>query len=429
MRVKAPETILVTTPATTPASSRTSPPLAEPALRDRSAGPASGAVELTLHPCGLEEFLQAHWDSEPLLIPRADEGRFDGVLSREDLERLVCENGIRMPAFRLVKDGKPLSRADYTEDISWSPGGFTGTARVREVASEFAGGATLVLQGLNLHWRPAALYCRELEKAMGCPVQANAYLTPASAQGFSVHHDVHDVFVLQVSGTKRWRWYEPVLELPLQSQRWSQGFGDPGEPVADEVLRPGDTLYLPRGWPHEAFTSDSDSLHLTIGLHPPRRLDALKDALDRAAAEDVELRRALGSSGELPGDLLERVASRLGADEVRAAARRRFVSTRRPVLSGQLQSARAAERIGIDDRFERRNTVIFECEETARGVSLRFEGRELSFPSQAREAMLDICSRDRAFTPHELTGTLDEAGRLVLVRRLVREGFLEPSAA
>ena len=177
------------------------------------------------------------------------------------------------------------------------------------------------------HWPPAARYCRALEAALGCAAQANAYLTPPSARGFAVHHDVHDVFVLQVFETKRWRWHEPVLQAPLKSQRWSAELGDLGEPVADEVLHPGDTLYLPRGWPHEAFTSDTESLHLTIGLHSPTRVDALRAALERCAADDSELRRTLAPNGSLPPDLLERVAARLTPEEVRRTARRRFVSS------------------------------------------------------------------------------------------------------
>lgn len=82
----------------------------------------------------------------------------------------MCETGIRMPAFRLVKDGGPLPAADYTEEIAWRPGRFDGLARVDRVAAEYAAGATIVLQALHLHWHPAALYCRGLEQRLGFPV-------------------------------------------------------------------------------------------------------------------------------------------------------------------------------------------------------------------------------------------------------------------
>nr|MBA3748370.1 cupin [Solirubrobacterales bacterium] len=183
------------------------------------------ALELTLDPVGREQF-DACRERGPLIVERDEAGRFDTLLCDRDVEHLVCETAIRSPGLRLVKDGAQLPLSGYTTDVSWRPGSFSATAVVDRVAEEHAAGATIVLQALHLHWHPAALYCRGLEIALGCPVQANAYCTPASAQGFAVHHDTHDVFVLQVSGRKRWRIYEPVHELPLKDQRWSSANAD-----------------------------------------------------------------------------------------------------------------------------------------------------------------------------------------------------------
>ena len=373
--------------------------------------PQPDAVALTLDPVGLGEFLDGHWERRPLTVARGETGRFDGILSAADVERLVCETGIRMPAFRLVKDGGPLPAADYTEEIPWRPERFDGLARVDRVAAEYAAGATIVLQALHLHWHPAALYCRGLEQRLGFPVQANAYATPGTARGFSVHHDTHDVFVLQVSGSKRWRIYPPVLELPLGHQRWS---GEAGEPVEELTLRAGDTLYLPRGWPHEAVALQDDSLHLTIGLHPPRRLDALRAALDECG-DDVEFRRGL--EGGVPAELVGRVADRLSPEAVARRARRRFVDTRRPILGDQLTQARAAAGLRLDDVVEPRSTVIADLE----GATLRFEGKEIRFPECAREALAALAAGPQR--PCDLRG-LDDESRLVVVRRLIREGYL-----
>jgi hypothetical protein len=327
-----------------------------------------------------------------------------------------------MPAFRLVADGAPLPAAEYTESITWRPGSFDGLARVDRVAAAHDAGATIVLQALHLHWHAAALYCRGLERELSFPVQANAYATPAAAQGFAVHHDTHDVFVLQVAGTKRWRIYEPVVELPLGTQRWSPDLGDPGSPVEELTLQPGDTLYLPRGWPHEAVAQEDDTLHLTIGLHPPTRLDALRAALD-ACGDDPEFRRGIDAGGALPDALVERLGARLDPEEVARRARRRFVDTRRPILDGQLNCMRAAATLRPDDLVERRATVIADLEDT----TLRFEGKEVRFPAVAREALSAIMAADGPFTAADLPPTLDLDGRLVLVRRLMREGFLRPA--
>jgi lysine-specific demethylase/histidyl-hydroxylase NO66 len=405
----------VTTPATTAASPE---PVSAP-----SASPEADALALTLAPVGASEFLADHWERQPLLVARDDPERFRHVLAPADVEKLVCETRIRAPGFRLVKEGAQLPLAGYTEDIAWRPGSFTGTPVVERVAEELARGATLVLQALHLHWPAAALYCRSLEAALGCPVQANAYLTPATSRGFAVHHDTHDVFVLQVSGRKSWRVYEPVLELPLKQQRWSPRLGDPGPPIDEFTLEAGQTLYLPRGWPHEATTSEDESLHLTIGLHPTTRMDALRMALD-SCADDPEFRRSLAADGTLPEDLLERLAARLEPGEVARRARRRFVAGRRPVLHDQLSQVRDLDGLAATDPVERRPTVIAELEEAGDATVLVFEGKEIRFPPKAAPAVRVAGRIGQPFRAADLPGPLDEAGRLVLVRRLVREGFL-----
>ena len=381
---------------------------------------------LTLSPVSLEAFLADYWEQQPLHLPRGEPGRFDEILSIGDAERLVCATGIRVPAFRLAKDGAQIPLGTYTHDIPWRPGRFSGIARPERVAEEYARGATIILQALHLHWHRAAVYCRALEAALGWPVQANAYLTPATAQGFAVHHDTHDVFVLQVSGRKRWRLYQPAMELPLSAHRWSPEDNGVGEPVDALTLEAGDTLFIPRGWPHEAVAAEVDSLHLTIGLHPPTVRDALREALDVCAAEDVEFRRSLDPEGALPGRLLDRFAKQLGPEDVARRARRRFVVSRRPILDEQLASLRALELLQPRDLVVRRPTVIADLELSEAGALLRFEGKEVIFPRQARAAVSAVYNAEAPFSAAELPGPVDDAGRLVIVRRLVREGFLRP---
>jgi hypothetical protein len=281
-----------------------------------------------------------------------------------------------------------------------------------------------VLQGLHLNWAPLARFCRALEAELGHPVQANSYYTPRRSQGFAVHHDTHDVFVLQVAGEKHWRVYEPLLELPLKHQRYSAALGEHGPPVLELTLRPGDTLYLPRGWLHDALTSDTDSLHVTVGVNLHTWVDALRAALDECE-DDVEFRRSVPDDGTMEADLLERLADRLGADDVAGRARARFVGSRRPVLDGQLEELRTLDSLGVETPVERRPTVIADLD----GTTLSFEGKHVSFPEHAREELEAAFAAEGPFTAAGLAGRLDEESRLVLVRRLIREGFLRRSAA
>ncbi len=339
------------------------------------------------------------------------------------MERLVCSGALRYPEFRLVKAGAQLDVREYTVDLPWRPVAFTGSEDVERVLAEFEGGATIVLQGLHLRWPPLQRFCRALDRSFRHPVQANAYATPRRSQGLGVHHDTHDVFVLQVSGTKRWLVYEPVFELPLSHQRYSPELGGPGPCVEDLTLRPGDTLYLPRGWLHEALTSESDSLHLTIGVNVYTWLDAFKAALEECA-EERAFRRGVRDEGASDDDLVARLAARLSPDAVARRMRERFVRGRRPIRDGQLTQLRGLEALAPETPVERRETVIADLREEADFVRLTFEGKEIVFPSFVREELEFALIASEPFRPLDVPGDLDNESRLVLVRRLVREGFL-----
>ena len=382
--------------------------------------PSRAALARCLDPVDAEAFLAEHWEQRPLVVPRDEPGRFDDLLSEADVERLVCSTAIRYPGFRLVRDGSQIPVGAYTSEVSWRPP-FTGTADVPRVVAEWEAGATIVLQALHVNWHPLAVFCRLLEDALGRGVQANSYSTPSGSQGFDVHHDTHDVLVLQVAGEKRWKLYDPLLELPLKHQRYSSSLGDSGAPTDDFVLRAGDTLYLPRGWLHEAETSATDSLHLTIGIAAHTWLDAARGAL--AALEDEPGFRPDVARGEAAG-LEAALTAQLDPETVERRRRRRFVETRRPIREDGLSQLRALERLDGATMLERRATVIADLEESNGIVTLVFEGKEIGFPAHAAPGVHACFDAEGPFRAADLPGDLDADGRLVLVRRLVREGFL-----
>jgi len=156
-----------------------------------------------------------------------------------------------------------------------------------------------------------------LESEFGCMVGSNAYFTPKNSQGFAPHYDDVDVFILQLEGYKRWRVYAPFNKretLPRASSRdySEREVEEIGEgPLMDVALGPGDVLYLPRGWIHQAETvsrpsrflpksKDDHSLHLTVSAMQnwcwADFLEMLMpEALESAASSDrnVSLREGL----------------------------------------------------------------------------------------------------------------------------------------
>ena len=341
-----------------------------------------------------------------------------------EVERRVAAGGLRHPGFRVVKEGATIRLGDYAEDIPWTPTSFSGTARVERVAAEFDGGATIVLQALQHQHQPLARFCRDLERELGHPAQANAYYTPQSAQGFKVHHDTHDVFCMQVEGEKRWLVYAPVLELPLKHQKYTDAMGEPGEPILDVTMHAGDTLYLPRGWLHQAMTSHAPSLHLTVGINVATWRDAVRAALDEAAEEEVVFRRGVSEDAVAPEELLVALAARLTPEAVAARQRRSFVEGRRPIREDAFDQLRALEDLDRETQLERRETVIADYEPDGEEARLSFEGRTLRLPARIAAELEFLLEADDPFTADDLPGRLDGESRLVLLRRLVREGFL-----
>jgi len=389
----------------------------------------AGALETLVGDAG--RFAKEHWGSAPL--HRRAAGHFAGLLDLGDVDHLVTESLLRLPGVRLVRDGTPVLSSAYTRTIRVGSRPVDGVVRPEAVLREFAGGATIVLNALHRQWGPVARLCRDLELELTHPVQANAYITPATSQGFAVHHDTHDVFVLQTHGSKRWRVYEPIVELAGKEQRWSEELGDPGEPTLEADLRPGDVLYIPRGFPHDAVAREEVSVHVTVGILTKTWLDVWRTVMERAP-DHAPFREALpvGFARD-PAALASEMAARLpelvvwveetAGPEVAEAFVRAFWQGRRPVLDGQLLQVAGLARTGPESRFRRRPGV-FEVRLEGEEAVASLGSHELRMPAFAAPALRKVAEADETVRPADLPG-LDEGSALVLLRRLVREGAVE----
>jgi bifunctional lysine-specific demethylase and histidyl-hydroxylase NO66 len=383
-------------------------------------------------------FAEEHWGRAPLLRSGPAD-RFGDLLTLRDVDHLVTGTLLRQPAFRLVKDGKPLDPKTYTQTIRIGGAPVERTARQDRVLDHFGDGATIVLQALHRQWPPVATLCRELELELTHPVQANAYVTPATSQGFSVHHDTHDVFVIQTHGHKEWRVYPPLVELAGKEQPWSRDLGDPGRPVLETELSPGDCLYIPRGFPHDAVAREEVSIHVTIGILSYTWVDLWRRVL-RELAEDVRFREALpvGFAGD-PRAVAEEIGVRAkdlqawieekATPEAAEAFAERFWRTRRAVLPGGLAQLEQARRLGANARFRRRPGSVFRVSVEGDEATVVLGFRVLRMPSFAEPALRFVAERSGPFGMGDLPEGLDPESRLVLLRRLVREGALEVEGA
>jgi bifunctional lysine-specific demethylase and histidyl-hydroxylase NO66 len=363
-----------------------------------------------------QTFLAKIWASR-VHIHRADPSALVGLLTFDDVDQLLTGTAIRTPAVRIARDGTVLPSSAYTRPATLAGQPLTGLLDPRKVFDLFEDGATIVLQGLHRYWQPLGALVADLELALGHPCQANAYLTPPGSQGFAVHEDTHDVFVFQTHGSKVWE---------VHTGRESGG------EVETVVLEPGVSMYLPTGTPHAARAQDTASVHVTIGINQVTWRDVLERALAGALDHDGDRHLPAGYLDD-PGLLADGLADRLGslADALRDldpaavadAEVRRFLTGRTLWQRGGLGDRLAAGDLTDHTLLHRRPG--HPCVLVPEGDRLRvlLGDRELVVPGRLAAA-LDVVRRAGELQPADLGELLDEQSRLVLCRRLVREGLL-----
>jgi hypothetical protein len=135
-------------------------------------------------------------------------------------------------------------------------------------------GATLILGDVHSLDEKVGHLAASLSSELGEPVRINLYFSQPSHQGFNRHYDTHDVFILQLDGYKGWKLFDCPVNFPLFDQKEHQT-------IAPEIsrlecrLEPGDVLYIPRGYWHEAVAQTEPSLHLTVGIYVRTGVDFL----------------------------------------------------------------------------------------------------------------------------------------------------------
>ena len=363
---------------------------------------------------------------------------FADLFSQAAADELLSRRGLRTPFIRVAKGGAVIDPARYTR-----PGG-VGAMVGDQVADDrilelFLDGHTIVLQGLHRLWPPIIDFAGALTTDLGHPVQVNAYITPPSSTGFSAHYDVHDVFVLQIAGEKRWRIHPPVQVDPLRDEPWTDRATAVAqraseEPCLEAVLRPGDALYLPRGYLHAAETLvDGSSIHLTVGVHPVTR-HAVLEALTALVADEPQLRSSLplGIDVSDPAQIEADVAATADAlvsglrtvtpAQVGDRLAARVVPGNRPAPIAPLAQAEAAGRLDETTVLEVRPHMRHAVRHEGDQLVLTLPDRTLRLPlatAKAIDALLDGARLRVA----ELPG-LDRDDALVLARRLVREAVV-----
>jgi Cupin superfamily protein len=270
--------------------------------RSEQAGPwIVTGFDQVVAPLGTDAFLKNYWLKSFVHIP-GPPGRFTELLTWNELNAILEQHRLTPPRLKLYKDGQAIDPARYL-----TPAMF-GVPRLDAggLIASLAHGASLILDDVQeLAPRVRALM-QSFQHALHTDAYANLYAGWHSHKAFHIHWDPQEAFVIQLCGRKRWRVYQPTRQHPLKNDIEPPPQPTSG-PVWEGVMADGDTLYIPRGWWHEAFPLNEPSLHLTISPSPPTALDYLGWVMAQLRRHE-ELRASLPADQKAQGEIAKRLS-------------------------------------------------------------------------------------------------------------------------
>ena len=385
------------------------------------------ALGFLIAPADRQDFLANVYEQRELLNLRNEPDRYADLLTLESLDHFIASADLREGMVDLANSRNRISRDTYID----SHGRISPSA----IAENYLGGATVILPHLHDSLFKLGEFCRSLEEVFTCHVQTNVYLTPqarqdgTSNQGFPPHYDNHDVFVMQISGAKAWRFYGVPVETPYRGEDFQLGRHEAGEATREFTMKAGDCVYIPRGLMHDAENvGDAPSLHITVGLIVKTWADLLLESISELALAEPGFRRSLPpgfAAREFDREEARRhfnaltrlIADKASMDSAFDLLADNFVRARKPNVAGVIAGA---HEVKPGERFKRRRFVPWNVADDEGKIVLVAPGGDLEFTGEEGDA-LEIALSGAPFSAADLPCE----GREEMVRTLWAAGFLE----
>ncbi len=222
-----------------------------------------------------QEFMRDYWQKKPLLVRQAIPG-FQPPVTIRDVQTLARRDEVES---RLITHGErgwslkhgPFRRLPPATQPNW----------------------TLLVQSVDLHDDASAALMRQFRFISDARLDDLMISIATDGGGVGPHFDSYDVFLLQGHGRRRWRTSQQtdralVPGLPLKILADFQ-------PDADDILEPGDMLYLPPHVCHDGIAIGDGCMTLSIGFRVPSQATLARGLLE-AAADQVSAQH-LGDPG------------------------------------------------------------------------------------------------------------------------------------
>ncbi len=378
-----------------------------------------------IEPLGVNEFLRDYYEKKPLLSPNNKCRNFDDLISLKKLDHLLATSELPPASIDMARSKPPISKANFT----FKSGNIDRGAVVRHYQS----GATIIFPQINLAIDELANFCRNLEFELSCKVQTNVYLTPRNSQGFKTHYDDHDVFIIQIHGKKNWNLYQQAVEKPFRGEPFDSSEHEAGKLNLNFTMEPGDCLYIPRGYMHDATNVGSEpSLHITVGLLVKKWADLMLEVLSEVALNNSEFRESL-PVGFAKKDfdmsnartdfrkLVDTFANEADFDNVFNMFKQEYYRTRKPNLKGALMQSSVGIETGTSYRL--RENFQFAIKSEGEQTVVSCAGGDLKF-SVSAEVGLRFILEGNSFDRDHFSDLPNDEGKEI-IEKLIAFGVIE----
>jgi ribosomal protein L16 Arg81 hydroxylase len=374
------------------------------------------------------DFFRDYWEKKLLHVQRDQDDYFSKILSVSDIDVFLSQQNLPPECMLLMTRGEHIPEAKWTTRETLLNGTVKRVVNPQKVFKLFGSGATIIINSAEKCIPCLTEACRAFEQDLRIRVQANIYITPARSQGFAMHYDPHDIFLLQIKGRKNWNIYDSGEMLPVTYRAFRK------EPrlVSSIVVNPGDLIYMPRGTVHEAFSSDDTSIHVNFSCKARYGYHLLEELAGFAEQREVFFRHTIphGYSSNKEKEQyaatfrqkLQELLRTIPVEELLEKEKENFAAGQLMSLRGIFTGYLECEKLNLQSTVSRRKGFSVHAKNNGKQLEIIFGEKRISVPGIIEPQLF---LQDTAFRIGDIKGLVTDNGRLALVREMIEAGYLQ----
>lgn len=384
-----------------------------------------------IQPISIEDFEVNYWEKQVLHISRNDPDFFASLFSIEAIDKVLEYNRPQGISLKVVKSNQSMNPSVYENQ--------DGSLNLNQLYSAYADGSSIIINGMQRYWDPIKSLIECIRQQISHNASANLYLTPENEKAFSPHYDSHDVLAIQISGEKHWILYDDThFKTPLLNSYQPTFQREQLSGAREVTMQAGDILYMPRGVPHEAYTTDKSSMHITIGIYSTQWIDLITKSLLNISQKHIELRKALPISFLNSGiedifsadaelefiKILNQVFQKENIVGSLNFLQEEFRTKEQPKPDGHFSSLNKLNHIHLDSIITKREGLTSKVTNSPSGARILFQGNTIKGPSQIYSTLEFISEQENYFAVKDIPFLNDE-NKIKLAKRLIRGGLIK----